>query len=125
MPPVPPPPAVFAGSPFAALDVQTAVLVLLVAAVLVLAKAVADLHRKLAAVDVRAPRETAPARTPPVAVPTDDVFGDPRVVAAVVAAVQTALTGEAHRVVHISEPSGPAAWSIEGRRQIHASHVRR
>jgi hypothetical protein len=102
------------------LKFETAVLLLVVAGLLVLAKIVSDLRaevRSLRGMPVPS-SQPAPAvlpSAPPSAEIPPDVF------AAVVSAVYFTL-GEQHRVVSVS-PAESLAWSREGRRSIFRSHT--
>jgi hypothetical protein len=118
---------------------STAVLILLVAVVAVLARTVLGMRRDLAGLRERltapaaaptaAPGAAAPAQAAHVAVlpaaPSGAPASDAQVFAAIAAAVHLAL-GRPGRLVEIRDvvmlgTSSP--WSIEGRRQIHGSHT--
>ena len=114
------------------LKFETAILLLVVAGLLVLAKIVSDLRAEVrslrgtpapesnrlpspapAAIPAAAP--SVPPTTPPSAEIPADVF------AAVVSAVYFTL-GEQHRIISVS-PAESLAWSREGRRSIFRSHT--
>ncbi|MEI6279636.1 MAG: hypothetical protein WCQ16_09685 [Verrucomicrobiae bacterium] len=105
------------------LKFETALLLLVTAGLLVLAKMFSDLRA-----EVRSLREarggSAPASAagspPPFAPPQDDDIA-PDVFVAIVSAVHFAL-GENHRIVSVN-PAESLAWSREGRRSIFRSHT--
>lgn len=114
------------------LKFETAVLLLVVAGLLVLAKIVSDLRAEVRS--LRGTPETKPAPSPqpaaaaaaapvPAATPAAAPSGEipPDVFAAIVSAVHFAL-GDQHRVVSVS-PAESLAWSREGRRSIFRSHT--
>jgi len=117
------------------LKFETALLLLVVAGLLVLAKIVSDLRAEVRGLRAAAPAtenrplpapSPAPAATPatpsaatpsapqPAEIPAD-------VFAAVVSAVYFTL-GEQHRIISVS-PAESLAWSREGRRSIFRSHT--
>ena len=118
------------------LKFETALLLLVAAGLLVLAKIVSDLRaevRSLRAAPAPAP-ETSPLPAPspaPAAAPATPPAPTPSapqpaeipadVFAAVVSAVYFTL-GEQHRIISVS-PAGSLAWSREGRRSIFRSHT--
>ena len=114
------------------LKFETALLLLVAAGLLVLAKIVSDLRAEVRSLRAATAPENkplpAPAASPapvpaPAAAPTaplsteipSDVF------AAVVSAVYFTL-GEQHRIISVS-PAESLAWSREGRRSIFRSHA--
>jgi hypothetical protein len=105
------------------LKFETAVLVLVVAGLLVLAKIVSDLRAEVRSLRSAAGSGIKPAQTPAVAPPAppqpDEIPAD--VFAAIVSAVHFAL-GESHQVVSVS-PAESLMWSREGRRSIFRSHT--
>ena len=114
------------------LKFETAVLLLVVAGLLVLAKIVSDLRAEVRSLRGVPVPETKPAPSlqpdaaavpaqaalPPVA-PSAEI--PPDVFAAIVSAVHFTL-GDRHRVVSVS-PAESLAWSREGRRSIFRSHT--
>ena len=110
------------------LGADTAVLILLVAGLLFLAKTVFALRREVEALK-KAQRAAAPASPPqksppaaPAPAPAAHVEGGPppEVRAAIAAAINVVL-GNGVRVVSISNTS-VLLWSQEGRRQVFQSH---
>ncbi len=110
------------------LKFETALLLLVAAGLLVLAKIVSDLRaevRSMRSATLPAP-SPAPAAIPaaalpvvPTTLPSSEVPAD--VFAAVVSAVYFTL-GEQHRIISVS-PAESLAWSREGRRSIFRSHT--
>ena len=103
---------------------ETAVLLLLTAGLLVLAKIVSDLRAEVRS--LRGPESTetkpAPATAPaasPQAAPSGEIPSD--VFAAIVSAVYSTL-GDNHRIVSVA-PAESLMWSREGRRSIFRSHT--
>jgi len=114
------------------LKFETAVLLLVVAGLLVLAKIVSDLRAEVRSLRGSSVPEAKPAPSPqplpaavpaPTAPPVAEKSGEipPDVFAAIVSAVHFTL-GEQHRVVSVS-PAESLAWSREGRRSIFRSHT--
>ena len=112
------------------LKFETALLLLVTAGLLVLAKIVSDLRAEVrglrgtpapesnhlpAAAPAVIPAPSVPPTTPPSGEIPSDVF------AAIVSAVYFTL-GDQHRVVSVS-PAESLAWSREGRRSIFRSHT--
>lgn len=107
------------------LKFETALLVLVTAGLLVLAKMLSDLRA-----EVRSLREaggskpaSAPssvAQKPSAQKPAPDAGIPPDVFAAIVCAVHYAV-GESHHIVSVS-PAESLMWSREGRRSIFRSH---
>jgi len=99
---------------------QTALLVLLVGALLILAKKLTDLNQRLAQVELRTrPPFPAEAKTEPSR--TDRVIA-PETIAAICAAIHTTL-GSRARLVAVGEICPKRQdWSAEGRRLIFQSH---
>jgi hypothetical protein len=103
---------------------ETAVLLLLTAGLLVLAKIVSDLRAEVRSLRGPAPTETTPAPAkspapPPQAAPSGEIPAD--VFAAIVSAVYSTL-GDNHRIVSVT-PAESLMWSREGRRSIFRSHT--
>lgn len=110
-----------AGAEPPVIGTSTALLILLIAGVVFLAKAVADLRR-----EVDELRRSLPARPPaaPVARPgtaTADCL-PPHLEAAICAAVFVALEGTSARILGITAAPASANWSLEGRRDVFGSH---
>lgn len=111
--------AVSADSPI--IETETAVLILAVVGLLILAKSVITLRG-----EVNALKRVSPAAAPAVATPkkmappSTDAEVPPEVRAAIAAAIFATL-GHNHRVVTIS-PAQSLLWSREGRRQVFDSH---
>ncbi len=108
---------------------QTALLVIIAGAVLVLAKNQVGLNRRLAALAAgKAPASPSRSTTPlaesaqPTPFATANAGIAPHIVAAISAAIHTTLNGR-HRIVSVGQicPSRQA-WSAEGRRQVFQSH---
>ncbi len=105
------------------LKFETAVLLILAAGLLVLAKSVSDLRaevrglRGTKAEDAKAPQPAANSSVPAPA-PSSEIPAD--VFAAIVSAVHFTL-GDGHHIVSVS-PAESLAWSREGRRSIFRSH---
>lgn len=109
------------------LKFETAVLLLVIAGLLILAKIVSDLRaevRSLRAGGVPAPKPSEPVSVPVAAsapVPTETSEEIPAdVYAAIVSAVHFTL-GDTHQIVSVS-PAESLMWSREGRRSIFRSH---
>jgi len=112
------------------LKFETALLLIVLAGLLVLAKIVSDLRAEVRGLRSAPAPEDKPAPSPqpapavvPVAVPaiTPSAEIPADVFAAVASAVYFTL-GEQHRVVSVS-PVESLAWSREGRRSIFRSHT--
>jgi len=101
------------------LSLESAVVILLCAGLLVLAKMVADLRREVRALRNAQPASPAPRQTPPAPPAAEGIPKD--VFAAIVSAIHYSL-GEQHHVIAIS-PVESMAWSREGRRSIFGSHA--
>ena len=114
------------------LKFETALLLLVIAGLLVLAKIVSDLRAEVRSLRAAPAQETKPLPAPspapsaspapaatPTAPPSAEIPAD--VFAAVVSAVYFTL-GEQHRVISVS-PAESLAWSREGRRSIFRSHT--
>lgn len=107
------------------LKLETAVLLLLTAGLLILAKVVSDLRAEVRGLRGAPAPEGKAAQSPspaPAAVPQpapEEIPAD--VFSAIVAAVYSTL-GDHHRVVSVS-PAETLAWSREGRRSIFRSHT--
>ncbi len=107
-------------------SLETAILVVICAGLLVLAKMVSDLRGEVralreaqAGVPAQQPAPLPAAQPAPTSAPASD--GIPRdVFAAIVSAIHYTL-GEQHNVVAIS-PVESMMWSREGRRSIFRSH---
>jgi hypothetical protein len=97
------------------LKFETALLLLVTAGLLILAKMVSDLRSQ-----VRNMRKGGSA-SPPVSAPAPGNDIPPDVFAAIVSAVYFTL-GENHHIVSVN-PSKSLAWSREGRRSIFRSHT--
>jgi hypothetical protein len=103
------------------LKLETAVLVVVTAGFLVLAKIVSDLRAEVRALRGGKPAPApaaAPAVSQPPAASHDDI--PPGVFAAIAAAVYATL-GEDQHIVTVS-PAESLMWSREGRRSIFRSH---
>ncbi|MFZ4773902.1 MAG: hypothetical protein ACOYM3_00970 [Terrimicrobiaceae bacterium] len=106
------------------LKFETAVLLILAAGLLVLAKSVSDLRAEVRGLrggksaDSQAPQPVAPSSVPAAPAASDEIPAD--VFAAIVSAVHYTL-GDGHHVVSVS-PAESLAWSREGRRSIFRSH---
>lgn len=103
------------------LKFETAMLLLVIAGLLVLAKIVSDLRAEVRGLRNAPDQENKPLPSPPpvrAVVPSDipaDVF------TAIVSAVYCTL-GDNHRIVSVS-PAESLMWSREGRRSIFRSHT--
>jgi glutaconyl-CoA/methylmalonyl-CoA decarboxylase subunit delta len=106
----------------AVIDFQTALLLLIIVCVGFLAKALADLNRRVRELSDARTRSAAP---PPRALEQPAAEGTiaPQLLAVITAAVVTALDQPA-RIVAVDELKQAQAgtWSLEGRRQIFSSH---
>jgi len=106
------------------LKFETALLVLVTAGLLVLAKMLSDLRAEVRSLrgaggsNPAAPTPVAPAPSAPQ--PAPDAGIPPDVFAVIVSAVHYTL-GETHHIVSVS-PAESLAWSREGRRSIFRSH---
>ena len=110
------------------LKFETALLLLVTAGVLVLAKIVSDLRAEVRGLRAATAPESKPLPAPvpvatlapaPTTPPSAEIPAD--VFAAVVSAVYFTL-GEQHRIISVS-PAESLAWSREGRRSIFRSHT--
>lgn len=117
-----------ANTPSDPISFQTALLVIIAGAVLVLAKNQASLNRRLTAREASAAstsvsRTTIPAQSDSASTTSDS--GEriaPHVVAAISAAIHTTLKGNL-RIISVGEICpNRQAWSAEGRRQVFQSH---
>lgn len=107
-----------------ALKLETAVLLLVTAGLLILAKIVSDLRAEVRALRGAPARESEPRQRPdpsPAAAPQKTPEVPAEVFTAIVAAVYCTL-GDQHRVVSVS-PAESLMWSREGRRSIFRSHT--
>lgn len=107
---------------------ETAVLLLVTAGLLILAKIVSDLRAEVRSLRGPAATENQPAPAPataptasPQAAPTPSGEIPADVFTAIVGAVYCTL-GEHHRVVSVA-PAESLMWSREGRRSIFRSHT--
>jgi hypothetical protein len=104
-----------------ALTLETAVLLLVTAGLLVLAKIVSDLRAEVRSLRGVPDGERQPLSGPPVpAAPQAKPEIPADVFSAIVAAVYCTM-GEQHRIVSVS-PAESLMWSREGRRSIFRSH---
>ena len=117
--------ALFAAAP-EMLKFETAVLLLVVVGLLVLAKIVSDLRAEVRSLRGKPAPESLPVQTPapaapaaPQAAPSGESPAD--VFTAIVTAVYCTL-GDNHRVVSVT-PAESLMWSREGRRSIFRSHT--
>jgi hypothetical protein len=104
------------------LKFETALLLLVTAGLLVLAKIVSDLRCEVRGLRGQTAPEPQPLSTraaPPHAMPSDEIPAD--VFTAIASAVYCTLDGN-HRIVSVS-PAESLAWSREGRRSIFRSHT--
>lgn len=114
------------------LKFETAVLLIVVAGLLVLAKIVSDLRTEVRVLrkaivpskpdQTAQPAPVAPAVLPtasPVPAPSDEIPAD--IYAAIVSAIHFTL-GDSHQILSVS-PVESLAWSREGRRSIFRSHT--
>jgi hypothetical protein len=107
-----------------ALKLETAVLLLVTAGLLILAKIVSDLRAEVRSLRGTPARESDPLQSPapaPAAAPQKTPEVPAEVFTAIVAAVYCTL-GDQHRVVSVS-PAESLMWSREGRRSIFRSHT--
>ena len=106
------------------LKFETALLVLAIAGLLVLAKIVSDLRNEVRQLRVGTAGENQPpAKTPSAPVATSD--GPEKIPDAVFTAIAAAVyctMGDQHRIVSVS-PAESLMWSREGRRSIFRSHT--
>ncbi|TSA32964.1 MAG: hypothetical protein D4R65_08535 [Verrucomicrobiaceae bacterium] len=104
------------------LKFETALLVLVTAGLLVLAKMLSDLRAEVRGMREAGGSKPAAAPAPSAAAPQPDPDKGipPDVFAAIVCAVHYTL-GESHHIVSVS-PAESLAWSREGRRSIFRSH---
>lgn len=109
-----------------AVKFETAVLLLLSAGLLILAKIVSDLRAEIrslrgpTATETKLAPATAPVSPPQAAPPPgEEIPAD--VFAAIVSAVYSTL-GDHHRIVSVA-PAESLMWSREGRRSIFRSHT--
>lgn len=103
---------------------ESAILVVVLVGLIVLAKMVSDLRAEVSrlrgpASAAPAPRQEAASQSASPASPASEAI-EPDVFAAIVSAVHFTL-GENHHVVSIS-PAESMMWSREGRRSIFGSH---
>lgn len=102
---------------------QTALLVIIAGGLVVLAKHLTDLHRRLASLEHgrNSKKESAASGSTPHAYGISQGIS-PEVIAAISAAVHTTIKGRA-RILSVG-PFCPnrQAWSAEGRRQVFSSH---
>lgn len=113
--------ALLASSP-EILQFETAILLLVTAGLLVLAKIVSDLRAEVRALRGGAAPAAAPAPTVPQAAPQPAPGEIPADVFAVIASAVYCTLGDSHRVVSVT-PAESLAWSREGRRSIFRSHT--
>jgi len=103
------------------LTFETAVILILAAGLLVLAKSVSDLRSEVRTLrGGKSPDQKAPPAGSPASAPGTDGEIPADVFAAIVSAVHYTL-GDSHHVVSVS-PAESLAWSREGRRSIFRSH---
>ena len=117
---------IFLAAAAGVLTFETALLLLVTAGLLVLAKIVSDLRAEVRALRGAPVPEPQPLQSPQPAAgtssqpaPPDEIPAD--VFAAIVSAVHFTL-GDHHRIVSVS-PAESLAWSREGRRSIFRSHT--
>lgn len=103
-------------------DFRTALLLILTGGLLFLAKATADLYRRIQTIESGNSPEAIVPNQPSVAPvsPAGERIA-PEILAVISAAVAVSMKGTPHRIVAISP--APQAWSLEGRRQIFQSHT--
>lgn len=101
---------------------STALLLILVVVVGLLAKAVADLRREVERLRLTLRPEALPAPAPAAPGPTPAGAMSPELQAAISAAVVVALEGAPARIMEISAPVAAPGWSLEGRREVFGSH---
>lgn len=103
------------------MGMETAILILAVVGLLILAKSVMTLRGEVNALKRTSPGAT-PAGAPPKKISSSPIEGEvpPQIRAAIAAAIFVTL-GHNHRIVTIS-PTQSLLWSREGRRQVFDSH---
>jgi len=101
------------------LKFETALLLLVAAGLLILAKMFSDLRSEVRGLRKGGSAAASPAASGPVSAPENDI--PPDVFAAIVSAVYFTL-GENHHIVSVN-PSKSLEWSREGRKSIFRSHT--
>jgi hypothetical protein len=107
-------------APASAVSVETALLLLLGTALLLLFRRLTQLHEKTERIEALLGAERRHGRSPAAAgAPGDPI---PALQLAVIAASVHAMIDARHRIVSVEAAVGSPAWSIEGRRQVLHSH---
>ena len=107
------------------LKFETALLLLVTAGLLVLAKIVSDLRAEVRALGGAVPKPLPISSNPPAAAASPQPVSPEEIPADVFAAIVSAVhftLGDHHRIVSVS-PAESLAWSREGRRSIFRSHT--